>query len=132
MYNLGPAELILIMAIALIVFGPKKLPDIGRGIGNALREFNKARNDFMESLHDVDRYEPPSYTPPAGAVEAEGSPADRRLEYPPPIEAESEDALPYGGDFHAAPVDSEPSFRAAPLPSSVETAPRGEKGTADV
>ena len=48
--NLGPAELILILAIALLVFGPKKLPEIGRGIGNALREFNKARNDFMETI----------------------------------------------------------------------------------
>src|SRR5437868_6188887 len=69
--NLGPAELILILAIALLVFGPKKLPEIGRGIGNALREFNKARNDFMETIHsEMDREEyriTPDYTTPTSS-----------------------------------------------------------------
>ena len=38
-FNVGPMELILVMAIALIVLGPKKLPEAGRSIGNGLREF---------------------------------------------------------------------------------------------
>ena len=69
MGNLGPAELILIMGIALIVFGPKKLPEIGKGIGSALREFNKARNDLMDLLHtEIDSHEPPRRT----MLEADG------------------------------------------------------------
>src|SRR5438045_3609458 len=48
---LDPPHLILLMAAALIIFGPKKLPEIGRGLGSALREFNKAKTDFMESLN---------------------------------------------------------------------------------
>ncbi|HLM51896.1 MAG TPA: twin-arginine translocase TatA/TatE family subunit [Solirubrobacteraceae bacterium] len=39
MPNIGPMELIIILAIALIVLGPKKLPEAGRSIGKGLREF---------------------------------------------------------------------------------------------
>src|SRR5438270_3339737 len=100
--NLGPAELILILAIALIVFGPKKLPEIGKGIGQALREFNKARNDFMESINsEVTRMDPePSRYPepevaslPTGAYPTT-SPVERKLEYPEPLAMEHADALP--------------------------------------
>ena len=39
MPNVGPMELILVLVIALVVLGPKKLPEAGRSIGNGLREF---------------------------------------------------------------------------------------------
>lgn len=39
MPNVGPMELIVILAIALIVLGPKKLPEVGRSIGRGMREF---------------------------------------------------------------------------------------------
>lgn len=42
MPNIGPMELILILAIALIVLGPKKLPDVGRSLGSSMREFKNA------------------------------------------------------------------------------------------
>jgi sec-independent protein translocase protein TatA len=42
MVNIGPGELILVLAIALIVLGPKKLPEVGRSIGHALREFKES------------------------------------------------------------------------------------------
>ncbi len=42
MPNIGPMELILILAIALVVLGPKKLPEAGRSIGKGLREFKTA------------------------------------------------------------------------------------------
>ncbi len=45
----GP-DLLVIMAIALIVFGPKKLPEIGQTIGKAMREFKKASEDIRESF----------------------------------------------------------------------------------
>ncbi len=38
-FNLGPGELLLILAIALVVLGPKKLPEAGRSLGRGLREF---------------------------------------------------------------------------------------------
>ncbi len=42
MFNLGFPELILILVIALVIFGPGKLPDIGASIGKAIKEFKKA------------------------------------------------------------------------------------------
>jgi sec-independent protein translocase protein TatA len=50
MFGLGIPELIVIFVIALIVFGPKKLPDLGRSIGRAMAEFKKASEDFQESV----------------------------------------------------------------------------------
>jgi len=43
-------ELLLILAIALIVIGPKKLPDLAKSLGRAMREFKKATNEFKESI----------------------------------------------------------------------------------
>ena len=52
MGNFGFAELIMIFAVALIVFGPRKLPEIGRTIGGALREFRRATNDLKNTLDE--------------------------------------------------------------------------------
>ena len=48
--SLGIPEMILIFIVALIVFGPKKLPEIGRTIGKALGEFKKATDDFKNTI----------------------------------------------------------------------------------
>ena len=48
--SLGIPEMILIFVVALIVFGPKKLPEIGRTIGKALGEFKKATDDFKNTI----------------------------------------------------------------------------------
>ena len=45
--NIGIPGLILILVIALIIFGPSKLPEIGRAFGNTLKEFKKATNDLV-------------------------------------------------------------------------------------
>jgi sec-independent protein translocase protein TatA len=45
MPNVGPMELIVILAIALIVLGPKKLPEVGRSIGKGMREFKDSLNE---------------------------------------------------------------------------------------
>ncbi|MCW2996728.1 MAG: twin-arginine translocation protein TatA/E family subunit [Solirubrobacterales bacterium] len=42
MPNIGPMELIIVLAIALIVLGPKKLPEVGRSVGKGMREFKEA------------------------------------------------------------------------------------------
>ena len=51
MPNVGPMELIVILAIALIVLGPKKLPEVGRSIGKGMREF---KDSLSGDDHDED------------------------------------------------------------------------------
>ena len=48
--SLGLPELLLIFAVALIVFGPRKLPEIGRTLGKALGEFKKATDDLKNTI----------------------------------------------------------------------------------
>jgi TatA/E family protein of Tat protein translocase len=48
--NLGLPEMIFIFLMALIIFGPKKLPEIGRQIGRALNEFKRASNEFKSQI----------------------------------------------------------------------------------
>ena len=50
MFGLGLPELIVIFVIALVVFGPKKLPDLGKSIGRAMAEFKKAQQEFQDSV----------------------------------------------------------------------------------
>ncbi|MGE5716314.1 MAG: twin-arginine translocase TatA/TatE family subunit [Acidobacteriota bacterium] len=52
MGNLGMPELVMIMLLALLLFGPKKLPEIGKQVGKALGEFKKASNDLKRSIQD--------------------------------------------------------------------------------
>ncbi len=50
----GPWELILVLAIALVIFGPKKLPELGRGLGKGLKEFKGATKELRNTVEDVD------------------------------------------------------------------------------
>lgn len=50
MFGLGLPELIVIFVLALLVFGPRKLPDLGKSVGRAMSEFKKAQREFTESV----------------------------------------------------------------------------------
>lgn len=50
MFGLGIPELVVIFVIALIIFGPKKLPDLGKALGRGLAEFKRATQDVKESI----------------------------------------------------------------------------------
>ena len=50
--SIGFTELIAIFAIALLIFGPKKLPEVGRSIGKALREFRRTSDEIKEKLEE--------------------------------------------------------------------------------
>ena len=50
--NIGIPGLILILVIALIIFGPSKLPEIGRALGNTLKEFKKATRDLVNGAEE--------------------------------------------------------------------------------
>ena len=54
---LGMPELVVIFVIALIVFGPRKLPELGKSLGKSLAEFKRASNELRNSLEDEIRLE---------------------------------------------------------------------------
>lgn len=51
MFGLGAGELFLIFIIALLFLGPKKLPELAKGLGHAIREFQKARDEMMSEVN---------------------------------------------------------------------------------
>ncbi len=50
--NLGPQEIILILVIVLLLFGGKKIPELMRGLGKGIREFNDAKNNVKKEIED--------------------------------------------------------------------------------
>ena len=52
MFGIGMPELLLILAIALIVIGPKKLPDLAKSLGRTMREFKKATDEIKKEIND--------------------------------------------------------------------------------
>ena len=67
--NIGPLEIIVVLIIALVVFGPKRLPELGRSLGKGLREFRGS----LSGDHDDD--EP---TPPQGIEAGEREPVGHK------------------------------------------------------
>ena len=51
MFDLGGGELLLILVAVLLLFGPKKLPELAQGLGKGLRQFRKAQQDFSEQIN---------------------------------------------------------------------------------
>lgn len=50
MFGIGPLELVVILVVALLVFGPKRVPELARTIGKGLAEFRRASNDLRQTL----------------------------------------------------------------------------------
>ncbi len=71
MFNISPQELLLILAIALIVVGPQRLPALGRSIGKGLREIRKAQEDVKQTIRVNLDDDPPEGSRPAVASATE-------------------------------------------------------------
>jgi sec-independent protein translocase protein TatA len=69
MPNVGPLELAIVLIIALIVFGPKRLPELGRSLGRGIREFRGSVSGESREPEQAEAIEPPG--PPA-EKDAEG------------------------------------------------------------
>ena len=114
--SLGGPELFLIMVIALIVFGPRKLPEIGKSMGKMMAEFRKASQEFRqtieseveaEKIRDAVRIEMPRLdAPPTATATTEApaapssSPADESLTLPG-----ADNAGHAGSSHETAPVE---------------------------
>jgi sec-independent protein translocase protein TatA len=70
MPNVGPFELVIVLVVALIVLGPKRLPEVGRSLGNGIREFKDSIANGPEHNDDVnlDVEEPPKPVTTAAAT----------------------------------------------------------------
>src|SRR5206468_1761687 len=55
--SVGMPEMLIILVIALIIFGPRKLPELGRSLGKSLAEFKKASNELRNTLEEEIRIE---------------------------------------------------------------------------
>ncbi len=89
MFNIGFPELLIIVAIALIIFGPRKLPELGRTLGKSLSEFRRASNDLRNTLEEEIRLDEQKAIPPAA------SPAPvRDIEHAPEAAAPPSGAQP--------------------------------------
>ncbi len=53
MPSLGPLELVVVMVVALLVFGPKRLPEVGRQVGRGLRELRKLQDTIRDEMNDI-------------------------------------------------------------------------------
>ncbi len=90
MFGIGMPELILIFIVALLIFGPKRLPELGRSIGRAFAEFKKATEDIKESFEtETRRFEEDIRKPFEEVTETVTSTAKVAIEEP---ESTKEDA----------------------------------------
>ena len=69
--NVGPLEIVVVLIIALVVFGPKRLPELGNGLGRGLREFKETVTG--DKFDDVDNGKP------AAALKATAAPTEAKI-----------------------------------------------------
>ena len=118
--SLGLPEILFILVLALLLFGPRKLPEIGRTIGKGLSEFRRATNDLKRSIEsEIELEEPPRrpapVPPTAASLRGIPSPVPPAEPGAAPVAAPEEPAASPGGERSEVAVTA-PEPRADPRP----------------
>lgn len=141
-FNIGPMELLLILTVVLIVFGPDKIPEIGQSIGKSLRKFRQASKELSDDFNLEDL----SPSTIMDALESQAAAAEKQEEEkaaPTDTESEpgsilpsaeemtqgsSDDDTDAGGDETDAPAgeDVEEPVRFDPKPAAIDTTKTSE------
>jgi sec-independent protein translocase protein TatA len=121
--NIGMQELLIIFVIALIIFGPRRLPDLGRSLGRSIAEFKRASNELRSTLEDEIRVDEQRQTRAAAAPSPAPTPAPAI-----PSVAASIAAAPVIAPVATVPV-AEPVVAAPVATEPIITAPAGPDHT---
>lgn len=85
--SLGMPELIVIFVIALIIFGPRKLPELGKSLGKSIAEFKRASNELKSTLEEEIRMEEQKTKQEEAAKAAAAHAASQQVSLPPSSDA---------------------------------------------
>ncbi|MFN8028615.1 MAG: twin-arginine translocase TatA/TatE family subunit [Acidimicrobiia bacterium] len=127
MPSLGPAEILVILVIALLVFGPDKMPDIARQVGRGFREFRRVQNHLKAELRDVvSEFDSEANSAEERAKENTGTPVPTATGDPlpslPPVEgvtdANSSNGVGTGGSSTSVPTSVPTSMPTEPAPAA--------------
>jgi len=109
--NLGFSEMVFLFFLALLIFGPKKLPEIGRQIGRFMNEFKRASNEFRSQIeaeiNSLEAEVPPQILPPIQAPL--NSLASRIFNPPPPAKLEAAEAQIAAAETAPPPAPNPPT-----------------------
>ncbi|MEX0893176.1 MAG: twin-arginine translocase TatA/TatE family subunit [Gemmatimonadota bacterium] len=79
-FNLGPFEMVFIMVVLLLVFGAKRLPELGSGLGKGIREFKRSMNDIKTEMDRPEERKEVGAARPPHALSAESAERDKVAE----------------------------------------------------
>ncbi len=138
MFGIGMPELILILIVGLVVFGPGKLPEIGRSLGKAMREFRKASNAFTAAMNAPETAKTVVKDKAKEKVKqaawgADNPPPDPSLKREEVVAAEAAAAAkPAGTAAAPAPADAVPATASEPQPVEPAAVEKEMSGADDV
>jgi TatA/E family protein of Tat protein translocase len=113
-FNVGPLELVIVLVIALLVIGPKRLPEMGNSLGKTIREFRKASSDVSDAVSLEPEAKPAAQQASASTATPAAAPVAPAAEPSPTGTADTEAAPPAPSPTEAIPAQAAEATPAEP------------------